>query len=85
LQIGDDGARALAAALEQCGGRCSLHELSLGYCDLTPVGALALIRAATAVPSLRFLSLGRNLAIQAADEPALFAACGSASHFELLL
>jgi hypothetical protein len=80
-QIGDDGARALAATLEQCASRCSLSRLSLDRCSLTPAGTLALIRAAPRVPSLHSLSLRLNLSIP--DKPALLAACGDKSHFKL--
>jgi len=58
-QIGDDGARALAAALDQCAdrGRSALTGLGLNVCELSIAGALALVRAAVRIPTLRTLSL----------------------------
>jgi Ran GTPase-activating protein (RanGAP) involved in mRNA processing and transport len=83
--IGDSGALALAAALEQLGDRCTLATLSLNDCGITAAGALALVRAATAAPSLRYLNCSHNYPIKAADEPALIAACGPQPQFELRL
>ena len=81
--IDDSGARALAAALEQLGSRCTLTTLALINCGLAAAGALALVRAATVTLQLRSLELGFNQAITAADRPALVAACGPQPHFEL--
>jgi Ran GTPase-activating protein (RanGAP) involved in mRNA processing and transport len=83
--IGDRGAVALAAALEQLGARCPLASLSVVDCGLTAAGALALVRAATVTPALRSLDLDFNSGITAADRPALIAACGPQPHFELRL
>jgi len=83
--IGDGGVLALAAALEQLGDLCTLATLSLADCALTAAGALALVRAATAAHSLRYLNCIHNHPIKAPDEPALIAACGPQPHFFLCL
>jgi hypothetical protein len=83
--IDDIGARALAAAMGQLGGRCTLTMLSLFWTGITGAGALALVRAAMRTPRLRTLDLCYNRGITAADMPALIAACGPQPHFELRL
>jgi Ran GTPase-activating protein (RanGAP) involved in mRNA processing and transport len=81
----DGGALALAAALERLGDRCTLTALSLPFCLMTAVGALALVRAATRTPRLQSLDLNHNGDITIADRPAVIAACGPQPHFELQL
>jgi len=84
-QIDDDSALALAAALDQCASCCSLRTLALDDCGLTLVGALPLVRAFAAVPSLRSLSLRRNRGIQNADKPLLRTASRDRAFSDLLL
>jgi Ran GTPase-activating protein (RanGAP) involved in mRNA processing and transport len=81
--VDDCGAAALASAVVQLGGRCTLTALSLTGCSMTADGALALVRAATHTTRLRTLALSFNSGITSADRPALVAACGAQPHFEL--
>jgi Ran GTPase-activating protein (RanGAP) involved in mRNA processing and transport len=83
LTMDDSAALALAAALTECGNHCTVATLALSECSVTAAGALALVRAATAIPRLQSLDLGCNGAIQAADKPALIAACGPQPLFAL--
>jgi Ran GTPase-activating protein (RanGAP) involved in mRNA processing and transport len=83
-KIGDEGALALAAALDQCDGHCALTELSLNRCNLTATGALALVRAAVRIPSLRYLRCC-SFANKDSEKPALVAARGPKPHFELFV
>jgi Ran GTPase-activating protein (RanGAP) involved in mRNA processing and transport len=81
-RIGDAGALALAAAMNECGYRCNLRELSLSSCRLSPVAAFPLVHAGAHVPTLRLLSVRDNRALQT-DTSVLAAACGLDSHFAL--
>ena len=61
LQIGDEGARALAAALEGGGdGNDTLRDLHLDFCDIGEGGALALRRMAESNTTLVNLWLHGN-------------------------
>ena len=79
--VQDDAALALAAALEQCGSRCTLVILSLDECGLGAAGVTALARAAMTIPRLRHVCLSDNRGVREKDWPALAAACGPQPHF----
>ena len=70
-------ARALTAALDQCGGRSALTALSLSGCGLTTAGALALVRAAVRIPTLRTLAMYGIINVTSAVKAVLDAECGA--------
>lgn len=58
--VGDAGARAMAAALEQTGGCATLRTLKMSDCSVGAGGARAFAKALRANTALRLLDLGGN-------------------------
>ncbi len=58
--VGDAGARAMAAALEQIGGCAALRILKMSDCSVAAGGARAFAKALRANTALRVLDLGGN-------------------------